>query len=132
MMPVPQSWYARKSRISVPVPISTRPDQRRSLPLRAPGVAQPPHGTVPPGRYNAPMPVSKSKRRRYQPPPKPKHPPSAAWVPVLFFALLGLGVVVILARYILSGSVGFFDKDYMIWIGLLLIAVAFGVATQWH
>ena len=51
---------------------------------------------------------------------------------MLFFALLGLGVVVILARYILSGSVGFFDKDYMIWIGLLLIAVAFGVATQWH
>jgi hypothetical protein len=78
------------------------------------------------------MPVSKSKRRRYQPPPKPKHPPSPVWVPVLFFSLLAVGVAVILARYILSGSVSFFDKDYMIWIGLVLIAIAFGVATQWH
>jgi len=77
------------------------------------------------------VPVSKSKRRRYQPPPKPNPPPSPAWVPVLFFGLLGLGFAVILARYVLS-TVGFFDKDYMIWIGLLLIAVAFGVATQWR
>ena len=88
--------------------------------------------TVRAGRYNACMPVSKSKRRRYQPPPKPKHPPSPVWVPVLFFSLLAVGVAVILARYVLSGSVGFFDKNYMIWIGLLLIAIAFGVATQWH
>jgi hypothetical protein len=78
------------------------------------------------------MPVSKSKRRRYQPPPKPKPKPSPMWVPVVFFGLLGIGVAVILARYVLSGSVVFFDKDYMIWIGLILIAVAFGVATQWH
>jgi hypothetical protein len=77
------------------------------------------------------VPVSKSKRRRYQPPPKPNPPPSPAWVPVLFFGLLLLGFAVILARYVLSGM-SFFDKDYMIWIGLLLIAVAFGVATQWR
>lgn len=78
------------------------------------------------------MPVSKSKRRRYQPPPKPKPKPSPMWVPVVFFGLLGAGVLVILARYVLSGSVAFFDKDYMIWVGLILIAVAFGVATQWR
>ena len=78
------------------------------------------------------MPVSKSKRRRYQPPPKRKPAPSPAWVPVLFFGLLALGFTVILSRYVLSGSVHFFDKDYMIWVGLILIAVAFGVATQWH
>lgn len=78
------------------------------------------------------MPVSKSKRRRYQPPPKPKAPPSPAWVPILFFGLLALGFAVILARYVLSGAVTFLDKDYLIWVGLALIAVAFGVATQWH
>jgi hypothetical protein len=32
-------------------------------------------------------------------------------VPVLFFSLLAVGVAVILARYVLSGSVSFFDKD---------------------
>jgi cell division protein CrgA len=78
------------------------------------------------------MPKSKSKRQRYQPPPKPKPPPSPKWVPVLFFICIGLGFVVILGRYALSGVVGIFDKDYMLWVGLGLIAAAFGVATQWR
>ena len=78
------------------------------------------------------MPVSKSKRRRYQPPPKRKPAPSPAWVPVAFFTFLGVGFAIILLRYILSNSVSFFDKDYLIWIGLGLIAAAFTVATQWR
>ena len=78
------------------------------------------------------MPVSKSKRRRYQPPPKPKPAPSPPWVGILFFGFLALGFAVILARYVLSTSVGVFDKDYWIWIGLGLIAAAFTVATQWR
>ena len=77
------------------------------------------------------MPRSKSKRRRYQPPPKRKPAPSPTWVPVLFFGFLGLGFTIILARYIGSG-VAFLNKDYFIWIGLGLIAAAFTVATQWH
>jgi hypothetical protein len=34
------------------------------------------------------MPVSKSKRNRYQPPPKPNPPPSPKWVPILMLGLL--------------------------------------------
>ncbi|MBW3588104.1 MAG: cell division protein CrgA [Actinobacteria bacterium] len=78
------------------------------------------------------MPKSKSKRRKYQPPPKAKPPPSPAWVPVLFFIFLGVGFLIIIARYALPGVFSFFDKDYFLWIGLLLIAGAFGVSTQWR
>lgn len=78
------------------------------------------------------MPVSKSKRRRYQPPPKRKPAPSPKWVPVAFFTLLALGFLIILCRYVLATSVSFFDKDYFIWIGLGLIGAAFSVATQWR
>lgn len=77
------------------------------------------------------MPRSKSKRNRYQPPPKPRPKPSPQWVPVLFFTLLGLGFVAILGRYVFSG-VSLFDNDIMLWVGLLLIGGAFGVATQWR
>lgn len=78
------------------------------------------------------MPRSKSKRRRYQPPPKPNPPPSPIWVPVVFFTLLGLGFVIILARYVLSGEVALFENNLWVWGGLVLIAGAFGVATQWR
>lgn len=77
------------------------------------------------------MPVSKSKRRRYQPPPKKKPPPSPRWVPVMFFTFLAAGFLIILARYVFS-SVSFLDKDYLIWVGLVLIAAAFTVATRWR
>jgi TRAP-type mannitol/chloroaromatic compound transport system permease small subunit len=78
------------------------------------------------------MPKSKSKRRRYQPPAKPKPPPSPRWVPILFFVFLGVGFTAMLARYILSSVVGFFDSDWLIYGGLLLVGAAFGVATQWR
>jgi hypothetical protein len=77
------------------------------------------------------MPVSKSKRKRYQPPPKKKPEPSPRWVPVVFFILLGAGFLTIVARYVGSG-VTFLNKDYLIWVGLGLIAAAFTVATQWR
>ena len=54
------------------------------------------------------------------------------WVPVLFFTFLGIGFLIIIARYALSGVWGIFDKDYILWVGLGLIAAAFGVATQWR
>lgn len=77
------------------------------------------------------MPKSRSKRRQYQPPPKPNPDPSPRWVPVLFFTFIGVGVTVIILRYVLS-TVPFFDRDLFLWGGLLLIAGAFGVATQWR
>lgn len=80
------------------------------------------------------MPKSKSKRNKYVPPPKPRPKPSPRWVPVLFFTFLAIGFVSIMARYILSStpSLTFFDNDWFLWGGLLLIAGAFGVATQWR
>jgi hypothetical protein len=78
------------------------------------------------------MPKSKSKRRRYQPPPKPNPPPSPRWVPVVFFTMLGLGFVAILARYALPGVILFFDNDWFLWGGLGLMAAAFVVATRWR
>lgn len=81
---------------------------------------------------SAEMPKSKSKRRKYQPPPKPRPAPSPTWVPVLFFTFLAIGFLIIIARYALSGVLGIFDKDYILWLGLFLIAAAFGVATQWR
>jgi hypothetical protein len=78
------------------------------------------------------MPKSKSKRRRYQPPPKPKPKPSPRWVGALFFALLGLGFLVILARFVLSGVVPQLDSQWPLVAGLGLIAGAFVVSTRWH
>ena len=75
------------------------------------------------------MPKSRSKRVRRQPPPKAKPKRSPPWVGALFFTLLGAGVIIIVGNYI-----GFFGPtdNANLWYGLLLVAGAFGVATQWH
>ena len=80
------------------------------------------------------MPVSKSKRRKYTPPPKPKPLPAAPWVPVMFFVLLGLGFASIMARYFLGATnvLEFLNNDWFLWGGLGSIALSFGVATQWR
>lgn len=78
------------------------------------------------------MPRSKSKRNRYIPPPKPKPKPSAPWVAWVFFVFLGIGFVSIMSRYLLSGVAPQLDNDWFLWGGLLSIAAAFGVATQWR
>jgi hypothetical protein len=78
------------------------------------------------------VPKSKSKRSRYQPPPKPKPPPSPRWVPVLFGIALGLGFATIITRYFLGDMFPIVDKDYLLWIGLGLIGLAFVIATQWR
>ncbi|HEU4480862.1 MAG TPA: cell division protein CrgA [Actinomycetota bacterium] len=73
------------------------------------------------------MPKSRSKRVQRQPPPKPKPKTSPWWVGALFFGLLGLGVIVIIAHYLAGGT-----SPYQLWVGLGLIALSFVVATQWH
>lgn len=78
------------------------------------------------------MPKSKSKRSRYVPPPPPKPKPSPRWVPVAFFTLVGVGFALIMSRYLLSTNIPIFDNNWFLTGGLLLIAVAFGVATQWR
>jgi len=75
------------------------------------------------------MPKSKSKRKQFQqqPPPKPKPKTSPPWVGWLFFALMGIGVGLILAYYVAFGGSG-----PWLFVGLGLITASFVVATQWH
>ena len=75
------------------------------------------------------MPKSRSKRVRRQPPPKPKPKRSEPWLGVLFFTLLGAGVIIIVGNYVgLCGP----TNNGNLWLGLACVAVAFGVSTQWH
>jgi hypothetical protein len=48
-------------------------------------------------------------------------------VPIVFFAAVGAGVVLILLTYILWEG-----RPLTLFGGLGLIAVAFGVSTQWY
>lgn len=76
------------------------------------------------------MPKSKSKRVRRQPPPKENPKPSPPWVGGVFFTLLGLGVVIIVAHYL--GVLPNGTQPYQLWVGLGLITASFVVATQWR
>lgn len=78
------------------------------------------------------LPKSKSKRNRYIPPPKPKPKPSPRWVPVVFFAFLAIGFILIMSRYMLSSVFTFLDNDAYLWGGLGLLAAALATATQWR
>ena len=79
------------------------------------------------------MPKSKSKRRRYQAPPKKKHKPSPAWYGALILVFFGLGVALIVLNYL--SLVPFTTMDPSNWFlfgGLAGIALGFILATQWH
>jgi hypothetical protein len=80
------------------------------------------------------VPVSKSKRkrggRRRRPPAvqtPPKRRRTKRWVPFVFFACVGVGVVLILLTYVFWGG-----RSLTLFSGLGLIGVAFAVATQWY
>lgn len=74
------------------------------------------------------MPRSKSKRRRYQPPPKPKPKPSPRWFGPVILAILLIGVLVIVLNYLNLVPGG--TRNMYLWVGLGLIALGFGAATQ--
>ena len=78
------------------------------------------------------MPKSKSKRRSYQPPPKPKPKPSPRWFGVGILVFLFSGVLIIVLNYLalIPGQTA--ASNLYLWIGLGLIAVGFGAATQWR
>lgn len=77
------------------------------------------------------MPVSKSKRRRYQAPQKSKPKPSPAWVPVLVVVLLAIGVIDLILYYL--GLWPFQEAQrWGLLAGFGFIATGFGVATQWR
>jgi hypothetical protein len=79
------------------------------------------------------MPRSKSKRRRYQAPPKKKPKPSPGWLGPMILTVLILGLAVIVLNYLgieqlLPGA----PRNLYLWSGLGAIAVGFGLATQWR
>lgn len=76
------------------------------------------------------MPKSKSKRQRFQPPPKPKPKPSPRWLGPSILTILLLGVAVIVLNYL--GLVPGGTTNMYLWVGLGLIALGFGAATQWR
>lgn len=78
------------------------------------------------------MPKSKSKRNRYVPPPPPKARPSPRWIPFVFFFLIGAGFLLIMSRYLLSSSIPALDNNWYLGGGLVMVAAAFGLATQWR
>jgi Cell division protein CrgA len=79
------------------------------------------------------VPRSKSKRRRYQAPPKKKPKPSPRWLGITILTILLAGVAVIVLNYlgveqILPGA----PRNLYLWSGLGAIALGFGMATQWR
>jgi hypothetical protein len=67
---------------------------------------------------------------RYTPPIPREQKVSPRWVPVLMFALLGVGVLVIVLNYVglLPGD----TKNSYLLLGLLLITAGFVTATNYH
>lgn len=76
------------------------------------------------------MPVSKSKRSRYTPPPPKKAPASPLWVPVSLCTLMLAGLIVVIGNYlqVLPGNT---QNRYLI-VGLVLITSGFGLATTYR
>jgi multisubunit Na+/H+ antiporter MnhB subunit len=71
----------------------------------------------------------KARRRRYLAPPVKRKPrPSPAWFGWLILGVMGLGVLVIVLNYM--GLVPGDTQQLYLWLGLGLIAVGFGLATQ--
>ncbi len=67
---------------------------------------------------------------RYTPPIPREQRVSPTWVPVLMFALLGLGVLVIILNY-LNLLPGDADNKYLL-LGLAFITAGFVTATNFH
>jgi hypothetical protein len=74
------------------------------------------------------MPVSKSKRNRYIPPPRKKPKPSPSWIPRLMVVLLGLGVVDLITYYLGIGG----SPLWMLLVGFALIAAGFFTGIFWR
>jgi len=65
---------------------------------------------------------------RYTPPVPQSAKQSPKWVPILMLVFLGLGVITIMSRYLLSDSVG----NWPVFAGLGLVLAGLYTATKWH
>lgn len=75
--------------------------------------------------------VTPKQSKRYTPPIPRTEKVSPWWVPVLMFAALGLGMVIILANYV-NLLPGDGPNNYYLLVGLALITVGFITATRLH
>jgi integral membrane sensor domain MASE1 len=76
------------------------------------------------------MPKSKSKRNRYQPPPRKKPKPSPKWFGLLILGTMFAGILVIVLNYL--GLMPGQTSPVWLFTGLGLIALGFIMATQLH
>ena len=76
------------------------------------------------------MPVSKSKRSRYTPPPEKHDPPSRLWVPTAMFTLWALGLAIVILNYtsLLPGGAA---NSYL-FLGLGILTAGFLLATRFR
>ena len=86
--------------------------------------------TTPKVQRGAPSAGSGTASGRYTPPIPRDQRVSPTWVPVLMFALLGLGVLVIILNY-LNLLPGDADNKYLL-LGLAFITAGFVTATNFH
>ncbi|HEX2119518.1 MAG TPA: cell division protein CrgA [Acidimicrobiales bacterium] len=82
-------------------------------------------GAAPSGR------VTPKATGRYTPPVPRSEKVSPRWVPVVMFASLGLGMLVILANYVSLLPGGEPSNMYLL-VGLVLITIGFITATKFH
>ena len=68
---------------------------------------------------------------RYTPPVPRAEKVSPRWVPIVMFASLGLGMLVILANYVSLLPGGEPSNMYLL-LGLVLITIGFITATKFH
>ncbi|HEX9121931.1 MAG TPA: cell division protein CrgA [Actinomycetota bacterium] len=86
------------------------------------------------------MPRSKGRqkqrqsRRPYVPTPQKKKPKeSPRWFGISILVVMGIGVLMIVLNYIgLMPFTGGTASNLWLWVGLGLIALGFGGATQWR
>jgi len=76
------------------------------------------------------MPRSKSKRRRYTPPPRKKPKPSSPWFGGIILSTFAAGVLMIVLNYL--GLLPKAPSSAYLLGGLGLIAAGFILSTRWH
>ena len=100
-----------------------KPPQSKNAPSKKPPPKKP--GPTTSGR------VTPKATSRYTPPIPKSEKVSPAWVPVVMFASLGLGMLVILANYV-SLLPGDGPSNMYLLVGLVLITIGFVTATKFH
>jgi len=94
-------------------------------PVKPPAKKSGKPGAAPSGR------VTPKATARYTPPVPKSEKVSPKWVPIVMFASLGIGMLVILANYV-SLLPGNGPSNMYLLLGLALITLGFVTATRYH